>query len=392
MTDANDQRSAVNRTETAAVSLLVERTDTSLRKIENGFPYFADHDTGEWTVTDDGNWCGGHWIGMLWLAHEQTGEDRYAEAAERYTARMLDSIPTENMFYGMNANYAGFRAYDITNLPRHRSIGIKGADKTVEYFHEGAQQVPLGTLSIEAPASNFRGPDGEDGPSGARLGAVDAIYTALPVLWRAYRETGTERYRNIAISHADRHLDWYIRSDGSTWHHTEFDPDTGELIRQYNELAYADDTCWARGQGWCIAGLARAYQETEAGRYFKALRRVVDYYVANTPVDLVPYWDFEHPDAPNVERDTSAAALAAYGLSRLPETQKTERLVDVGERILRSLVNEYLTPLADDDGRPPGIVRESCYNGPANYAHRHEHVWTDYYVFYSLARRIADGD
>jgi unsaturated chondroitin disaccharide hydrolase len=389
MTAGEEPRPTAERTEAAARSLLVERTASTLEQVEEGFPYVADPDTGVWEVTANGNWCGGHWIGMLWLAYERTGEDRFAEAAERYTAKLFDAMPADNMFYGMNATYAGFRAYDVTDYPRHLAIGVAGAERTVEYFHEGARQVPLGTLGIEAPASNFRGPGGEDGPSGARLGAVDAIYTALPVLWRAYRETGRERYRDVAVSHADRHLDWYVRSDGSTWHHAEFDPETGALVRQYNELAYSQETCWARGQGWCIAGVARAYRETQAQRYLDALRRVVDYYVEHAPSDLVPYWDFEHPDPRNAERDTSAAALAAYGLTGLPETPETERLVDIGERILTSLFGQYLTPRTDEDERPPGMVLESCYNGPAQYANRHEHVWTDYYLFYALTQRAT---
>jgi unsaturated chondroitin disaccharide hydrolase len=167
-----------------------------------------------------------------------------------------------------------------------------------------------------------------------------------------------ERYRDVAVSHTDPHFDWYIRSNGSRWHHTEFDPGMGELIRQYNELAYSNDTCWGRGQGWCIAGLARAYRETEAGCYLKALRDFVNYYVEHTPADLVLHWDLEHPEAPNAERDTSAAALAAYGPTRLLETRETEQLVDIGERILQSLVAGYLTPLADDE-RSPGMVLES---------------------------------
>jgi unsaturated chondroitin disaccharide hydrolase len=303
---------------------------------------------------------------------------------------MTSTLPDDNMFYGMNHHYAGFRAYDITGDERHREIGLSGADRTVDYFHEGARQVPLGGLAIEAPASNFRGPDDDDGPSGHRLGAVDALYTAIPVLWRAFRETRTPRYRDVAISHADRFLDWYVRPDGSTWHHVEFDPETGDLLRQYNELAYSDQTCWARGQGWAIAGLARAYRETAAERYRWALEDVVEYYVSQSPDDLIPYWDFEHPDAPNVERDTSAAALAAYGLTRLPEHPETQSLVAVGESICNSLVTGYLTPRSDGETRPAGMVLESCYNGPAGYATKHEHVWTDYYLMYTLAEQADD--
>jgi unsaturated chondroitin disaccharide hydrolase len=379
------------RTAERARALLVERVRTTLEQVGDDFPYVADPSTGVWQVTDDGNWCGGHWIGLLWIAHEVTGEDRFAAAARDATERMRAVLPADNMFYGMNNHYAGFRAYDVTGDDDYRAIGVDGAERTAGFFHEFARQVPLGTLAIEAPAENFRGPEDDDaGPSGARLGAVDAVYTALLVLWRAYEETGDPHYRDVAVSHADRHLDWYVRPDGSTWHHVEFDPETGDQVRAYNELAYSDETCWARGQGWCIAGLARAYRETKAERYRHALEHVVDYYVDQSPADLVPHWDFEHPDKPAVDRDTSAAALAAYGLTGLPDADETESLRGVGDRILDSLVTDYLTPRGDGEDRPRGMVLESCYNGPAGFATAHEHVWTDYYVLYALHRRVAD--
>lgn len=371
-------------------SAFVDRIRATMSQVGTDFPYIADPKTGEWQVTDNGNWCGGHWIGMLWLAYDITGEEEFASAARAATDRMRAAMPKDNMFYGMNHNYAGFRAYDCTGEDAYRAIGIDGADRTVEYFNEAARQVPLGTLAIEAPASNFRGPAENDaGPSGARLGAVDAIYTALPVLWGAYEETGDPSYRDVAISHADRHLDWYIRDDGSTWHHVEFDPETGDVIRKYNELAYSDETCWARGQGWCIAGLSRAYRETGAARYLDALERVVDYYVEHAPADLVPFWDFAHPDRPNIERDTSSAALAAYGLTGLPAAGETDSLRETGDRILDSLLADYLMPVDESDTRKSGMVLQSCYNGPAGFATEHEHVWTDYYTFYALARRLT---
>jgi unsaturated chondroitin disaccharide hydrolase len=301
----------------------------------------------------------------------------------------------------MNFHYAGFGAADVTGESSDLNLGIEGADAMVEYFHQGARQIPLGGLAIESPTPEFRGPDSDGEPSGHHLGAVDAIYTSLPVLWRAYRETGDPVYRDTAVSHADRHLDWYVREDGRTWHHAEFDPETGALVRQYNELAVSEDTCWARGQGWAIAGFARAYAETGADRYLDALRSLVDYYRRESPPDLVPFWDFEHPDRPTVPRDTSAAALAAYGLCRLPEpatdagdqpaldADAVADLRDTGKAILRSLLADYVTPLDADDDRPRGMVLEGCYNGPAGFADRNELIWTDYYVLATLTALVS---
>ncbi len=373
-----------------AYDRIMDRVAATLEATGSAFPYVADPETGAWEVTEDGNWCGGHWVHLLWLAYEHTGEERFADAAREHTEAVVESMPRGAMFCGMNFHYAGFRAADITGADEHRQIGLDGADASVDFYHQGARQIPLGTLEIEGPATEFRGPESDRGPSGDVLGAVDAIYTSLPVLWRAYRETGDPVYRDTAVSHADRHLDWYVREDGRTWHHAEFDPDTGELVRQYNELAYSDDTCWARGQGWCIAGLARAYRETGADRYRDALDRTVEYYRDHVPEDLVPYWDFEHPDAPDVPRDTSAAVLAAYGLTGLEDDDDTRDLVEFGHRILDSLLADYLTPTDANDDRPPGMLLEGCFNGPASYADRNEHVWSDYYLAYALRRRLDE--
>jgi unsaturated chondroitin disaccharide hydrolase len=376
-------------TEREALDRMLARVRGTLDVLGTGaFPYYADPDAGEWTTTADGNWCGGHWIGMLWTARERTGDSRYTVAARALTDRALEGLVERAMFYGLNCHYAGFRAYDATGEEAHREIGLRGADAMIEYFHEGARQIPLGTQPIASPAPEFRGPDDEGGPSGDRLGAVDALYVAVPVLWRAYRETGDPVYRETAVAHADRHLDWYVRPDGSTWHHAEFDPETGDLVRQYNELARSDDTCWARGQGWCIAGLAVAYRETGAQRYLDALRRVIEYYRGHSPPDLVPHWDFEHPERPEVPRDTSAAGLAAYGLLDLPEEAATAGLRETGEEILASLLADYLTPVDPADDRPPGMVLEGCYNGPTGFADRNELIWTDYYLLRTLHRRV----
>jgi unsaturated chondroitin disaccharide hydrolase len=84
-------------------------------------------------------------------------------------------------------------------------VGLTGADAMVAAFHEGAKQIPLGELAIKGP-KEFRGPESDHGPPGTQIGAVDNIYTALPVLWRAYEETGNPEFRDVAVAHADRHL------------------------------------------------------------------------------------------------------------------------------------------------------------------------------------------
>jgi len=122
------------------------------------------------------------------------------------------------------------------------------------------------------------------------------------------------------------------------------------LQSRYNELAHSDETCWARGQGWNIAGLALAYDATGAERYLGALKATTDYYVDHSPNDLVPYWDFEDPEIPEAPRDTSAATLAAYGLRSLDDASAAAaELHRTGATVLSPLVDDYLILDATDD-------------------------------------------
>jgi unsaturated chondroitin disaccharide hydrolase len=243
---------------------------------------------------------------------------------------------------------------------------------------------------VESGDFDIAGPDGfrdedahaADGEEEPGFSAVDNVYTTLPVLWRAYEETGRERFRDVALSHADRHLDWFVRPDGSTWHHATFDATTGDLRTRDNALGAGETTCWARGLGWHVAGLSRAYRETGASRYLDALERSVSYYRSKVPPDLVPHWDFEVDASASTPRDTSAAALVAHGLCGLPDAAETARLRATGEAILDGLVSEYLLTDVADDRR--GLVTDGCYNKPAEYATNNALVWTQYYVAVTL--------
>ena len=368
----------------SALEAVVTRVRTTYEATCETFPYFADPDTGEWTTTPDGNWCGGHWVDLLRLAADRLGGEageRLHAAAAAHTDRVVEYMPRDSMFCGMNFAYAGFRGYDRTGDRSLFGLGLAGADAMAGAFHERARQIPLGELAIEGP-DEFRGPESDHGPSGTRIGAVDNIYTALPVLWRAYAETGDPTFRDAAVSHADRHLDWYLRPDGSTWHHAVFDPETGRLERKYNELARSDETCWARGQGWHVAGLCRAYVETGASRYRAALERSVRYYREHSPADDVPYWDFAVSDSTE-PRDTSAAALVAYGLAHLEsDDDAVADLREYGLSVLASLIDDYL--VTDRDAPNYGAVLEGCFNRPGEYATTHELLWTNYYFARTL--------
>jgi unsaturated chondroitin disaccharide hydrolase len=217
------------------------------------------------------------------------------------------------------------------------------------------------------------------------VAAVDAGYTATGLLWRAADLTGDERYRRVARRHTDTHLRWFVRDDGSVWHKASFDPETGSLERRYNQLTRVPDACWARGLGWSIAGLVDAYNATGDPDYLAALERHVAYYRRWTPDDDVPFAELG-PDVPETYRDTSGAALAAYGLVRLADDGHVDPLREFGRGILSSLANDYLVT----EGPLRGQLRSGCYNAVDGVATNHELVWSIYYFLVALASVSRD--
>lgn len=364
-------------TYTDAIEAITYRVQRILDTVGSSFPFVSDPETGEWETTANGNWCPGHWIGLLWLTAQylpnREESKRCQNAARQYTEAAGWSDLTGSVFAGMNYRYAGFRARDIYNDQRLIELGLRGATHVRDSFDESAKIVPVGSFGT-------RGLERHSSEAGNTTAAVDAIYTAIGPLWRAAAVSGDARYLEIARQHVDTHCRWFVRDDGAVWHKVSFHPDTKTVKQRYNQLTQVPDSCWARGLGWSIAGLVDAYNATKDTDYLSTLNQHVDYYSQWTPPDDVPFAEIG-PNVPMDYRDTSAAALVAYGLVRLPDDDPhTVALQKYGCDIVTTLITDYLIA----NGASRGQLREGCYNAVDDIATNHELVWATYYLLVAL--------
>src|ERR1700689_3269139 len=83
-----------------ALERMLKRIEATAGTIDRGFPYYAETDTGTWTVSEGGDWTGGFWVGMLWLAHRVTGDPRYQDWARRWTQLLRPRASSETVFRG----------------------------------------------------------------------------------------------------------------------------------------------------------------------------------------------------------------------------------------------------------------------------------------------------
>lgn len=172
------------------------------------------------------------------------------------------------------------------------------------------------------------------------------------IFWAAAELKSDELYE-IAATHARTTQRSHIREDASTTHLVVFDPKTCPIrIRsRLTNQGYNDDSTWARGQAWAVAGFAQVYHWTRDPSFLETSRRCADYFITHLPPSRIPPWDFLAPagDAlsPTQPPDTSAALIAVYGMLLLHEAHLQGGADSSSSSLSSSSSEDYLTAALD---------------------------------------------
>ncbi|MBI3105237.1 MAG: hypothetical protein HYY95_06630 [Candidatus Rokubacteria bacterium] len=81
-----------------AIDRMLGRIQDTAARVKDGFPHWADPETGQWTTTPEGDWTGSFWIGQLWLAAAATGDARYRSWAAPFAERLRARIDAQTVF------------------------------------------------------------------------------------------------------------------------------------------------------------------------------------------------------------------------------------------------------------------------------------------------------
>lgn len=361
---------------------MLERVDTTVQEITSGFPNYADPATGEWTISEDGHWTGGHWVAELWLANKATGEEQYREWAEKWCEMLLPRASSSTIFRSFLFYYGAALGEILLSNSRAQEAALEGARGLFEMYNRQAGVVPLGTEAEEASDV------GDEQTNIDATGAISALFG-----WASVK-TGDTSFREAAAKHAQRQIEFCIREDASVCQSASFNPQTGELEHRFSHKGYSEDSTWSRAQAWGMLAYAlSARWMPQYEEFIETAIRVSDWWLEHVPEDRVAFWDFADPGIPNVERDTSATAIAAASLLKLSELVSDDdlksRYRDAAQETVRVLVEDYLAPTGPNDSRPTGILTEGCYNKRIDLATRNELIWGDYYLFEAL--QVLDG-
>src|SRR6185436_17799511 len=97
---------------------------------------------------------------------------------------------------------------------------------------------------------------------------------------------------------------------------------------------------------WALYGFSTSYEYSRDPNFLRTAEGCADYYIAHSPDDGVPPWDFNASNESRKQVDTSAAAIAAAGMLRLcrlvADPMKGHLYWTTAIRILRTLCERYL--------------------------------------------------
>ncbi len=351
----------------AGLDRMLARIDTTGTTVKDGFPHYADPATGQWTTSPGGDWTGGFWNAQCWLAAATTGKDHYRAWARQWTERLAPRATSDTVFRGFLFYYGALLGAVLLDDARAREIALGGARAWAGAFNPRAGCFPLGAEAEEAS------------DVGHGEANVDTVQGAALLVWAA-GEAGEPGWREMAISHARRHVEFCLREDGSVCQSASFDPATGRMLRRYTHKGVRDDSTWARAQAWAIVGYALVHRWTGEREFLDVAARAADWWLAHAPADRVAFWDFDDPAIPATDRDTSATAIVAAALLKLaalvPDEARRRVYRTAAEATVSALVERYL------DAR--GILSHGCYNRRIGLATRHELIWGSYYLFEAL--------
>lgn len=224
---------------------------------------------------------------------------------------------------------------------------------------------------------------------------------------------------------------------GRVAHESIFNLNDGSYRCPSSQQGYSPFSTWTRGQAWILCGYAEQLEylvhldeaAMPKGRkkaevlstFATTAEAVADFYLEQTPLDGIPYWDTGAPGlarlGPWVERpadpfnawepvDSSAAVIAAQGFLRLGAYLQAAGKAEAGRRytaagltVAKNVFAEPYLSLSDDH---QGLILHSVYHRPNGWDNvpagqsipcNESTMWGDYHALELglMIRRMAEG-
>ena len=318
------------------------------------------------------HWTSGFYPGTLWYLYGHSKDQQLGAAAREWTSfieREQYNTHTHDLGFMVGCSFG--TGMQVANEPGYEQVLVRTARSLASRYND-----TVGCIrSWDWGRERWTFPV-----------IIDNMMN-LEILYAAAKLTGDTSLSHVATQHARTTMEHHFRADNSTYHVVDYWPETGRVRGRMTFQGYSDASAWARGQAWGLYGYTVAYRETGDPAFLAQATKIADFIFSHPrlPADLIPYWDYDAPDIPNVPRDASAATVTASALVKLAalDAQNRERYLGYCDRILRSLEDGIY-----QSEHPPFLLDHSVGAMPLNHEVDRPINYADYYYVEALVGRL----
>ena len=352
-----------------ALDFIIKRIEQNMKKYSIIFPP-PQSDNYRYGIYPNYEWTPGFWTGILWLAYELTDDNRFKKAAQNqmqsYRDRMVHKVCIDTHDLGFIYSLSCVASYKLTGNEYDKETAIMAADHLITRFNKKGKFIQAW---------------GAMGDQDNQRLIIDCLLN-IPFLFWATEVTGDDKYKYVADNHLRTALNVIIRPDYTTHHSYFFDSETGNPLYGKTAQGASDDSCWARGQAWGVAGTAFNYKYVPETIVIDKHIKITDTFINKLPKDNVPYWDMDFKPEDKEPRDTSASAIAACGILEMNKFHKNEAHLSAVSNMITALIDNYLT---ENIKWANGILSDGMYNRRRGN-NPESVIWGDYFFFEALMR------
>ncbi|MBO0438426.1 glycoside hydrolase family 88 protein [Vagococcus fluvialis] len=349
----------------------INQIEKNMGRFEELFPSASAVD-GVYKVKPNDDWTNGFWTGMLWLAYEWTNDSKFLDLAQKnfisFQERLDSHFVLDHHDIGFLYSLSAGAGYKLTNEEKY-------ADQLLE-----ASNVLLNRFQAKGEFIQAWGKYGD--PNEYRL-IIDSLIN-LPLLFEATNLSNNSLYQDLALKHYKTLLSTVIRPDFTTYHTYYFDSETGDKIRGATHQGNSDNSIWARGQSWAVLGIPLIENHLKSKIYSSSdYIKIVNVFLENLPLDLVPYWDFDFNDQNPSTKDSSSLAIAACGLLEAEEYGMYPKAKNIAKGMIYQLGEYYST---ENEESSEGLITEGVYAFKTGKGVGEPNLWGDYFYLEALMR------
>lgn len=327
-----------------------------------------EHGKIDW-VKHNMDWTEGFFPGVCWKLYESTKDEKWKKAADYFQNQFIkakDVNTTHDLGFMFYCSFG--EGYKLTKDEKYKQVVIDASNALISRFDPKVGCIKSWDFGKEKWTFPV---------------IIDNMLN-LEMLFEASILTGDEKYRNVAISHADVTLKNHFRKDYSTWHVVDYNPKDGTVFKKLTHQGIADDSRWARGQGWALYGYTMCYRYTKDPKYLEQAKNVANLVTANLSDDYVPVWDFDVKDPKIRYKDASAGALYASAFIELYQYTNNAQYKNLATKMLNSLSSDkYFSKYGENKGF---LLMHSVGNFPKNGEIDVPINYADYYYLEALLR------